>query len=79
MQYTAKIQNVNDNYKSKAKLPVVALTTIHNKVLKILQTLSNWKNITCYLQNEGGLSPLPRKVHTKMTEYSQYKKRSKKT
>jgi len=74
MQYTAKIQTVNDNYKSKAKLPVVTVTTIHNKFLNILQTLSNWKNITCHLQNEGGLSPSPRNFHTKMTEYYQYKR-----
>ena len=57
MQYTAKIQPVNDNYKSKAKLPVVAVTTIHNKVLKILQSLSNWKNITRHLHQEGRSIP----------------------
>ena len=51
--------------KVRHKLLVVVVTTIHNKVLKILQTLSNWKIITCHPQNEGGLSPSPRKVHTK--------------
>ena len=56
---------VKDNYKSKAKLPVVVVTTIQDKVLKILQTLSNWRKKICHLRNEGGLSPSPRKVHTK--------------
>ena len=57
MRYTANIQTVNDNYKSKGKLPVDAVTTIHNKVLKILQTLSNWKNIPCHLHQEGRSIP----------------------
>ena len=65
--------------KVRQTLPVVVVTIIHNKALKILQTVNNWENITCHLQNEGGLPPSPRKVHTKNDRVFPINKRFEKT